>query len=238
MDFMPTSLHDYCKTFKTGHKHLATICIKLYSFEMFAGLTYLHRIGVAHRDLKPENVLVDPETGDLKICDFGSAKHLRPGEESTSYIASRYYRAPELILGSTNYTTAVDIWSAGCVVAELLTTGTPIFLGQTSKDQMYRIVRVIGPPTPDDLRVIQGTSTIRAFGAKLVSLRAVLPSQTPHDLIDLLASIFVYDPAKRPTAAQILRHSYFDELFQPDVTLPNGKPLPPLSRVADESPQR
>jgi glycogen synthase kinase 3 beta len=238
MDFMPTSLYEHCKTVKTDRKHLAPFCIKLYAFEMFSGLAYLHRIGVTHRDLKPENVLIDPETGNLKICDFGSAKQLRPDEESTSYIASRYYRAPELILGSTHYTTAVDIWSAGCVVAELLTAGTPIFLGQTSRDQMFRIVRVIGPPTPADLKIIQGTPARRAFGPRLASLRAVLPCQTPDDLIDLLASIFVYDPAKRPTAEQILGHSCFDELFQPGVTMPNGKPLPPLSRTDDESLQR
>jgi serine/threonine protein kinase len=237
MDFMPTSLHQHCKAIKSDHGHLATFCIKLYAFQMFSGLAYLHRIGVAHRDLKPENVLVDPETGCLKICDFGCAKQLRPGEESTSYIASRYYRAPELILGSTHYTTAVDIWSAGCVVAELLTTGTPIFLGQSNRDQMCRIVRVIGPPTADELKVIQRTTTIRAFGPRLTSLRAVLPCQTPDDLIDLLASIFVYNPAKRPTAAQILGHSCFDELFQPNARMPNGKPLPPLNRADDESPQ-
>jgi serine/threonine protein kinase len=235
MDFMPTSLHRYCSTVKIDSKHLSMFFIKLFAFEMFSGLAYLHHIGVTHRDLKPENVLVDPETGDLKICDFGSAKQLRPDEGSTSYIASRYYRAPELILGSTHYTTAVDIWSAGCVVAELLTAGTPIFLGQTSRDQMCRIVRVIGPPMPDELRALQGTSTTRAFGTKFTSLRAVLPPHTPDNLIDLLELIFVYDPAKRPTAAQILKHSCFDLLFQPGVTMPNGKPLPPLTRAVRES---
>jgi serine/threonine protein kinase len=84
-------------------------------------LAHIHSgTGVCHRDIKPQNLLVNPHTHQLKLCDFGSAKVLVKGEPNISYICSRYYRAPELIFGATEYTTAIDIWSMGCVMAELL----------------------------------------------------------------------------------------------------------------------
>ena len=77
-------------------------------------------MGIAHRDLKPQNMLIDPLTHVLKLCDFGSAKRLVKGETSVSYMTSRYYRAPELIFGSIKYDTSIDMWSAGCIIAEML----------------------------------------------------------------------------------------------------------------------
>ncbi|GAU21558.1 hypothetical protein TSUD_35210 [Trifolium subterraneum] len=89
--------------------------------QIFRALSYIHRcIGVCHRDIKPQNLLVNPHTHQVKLCDFGSAKVLVKGEPNISYICSRYYRAPELIFGATEYTTAIDVWSVGCVLAELL----------------------------------------------------------------------------------------------------------------------
>ena len=94
--------------------------MKLYAYQAFRGLAYIHALGICHRDIKPQNLLVDPDTHELKICDFGSAKRLSAGEVNVSYICSRYYRAPELIFGATNYTQSIDVWSVGCVLAELL----------------------------------------------------------------------------------------------------------------------
>ena len=94
--------------------------VKLYAYQSFRALSYIHSLGYCHRDIKPQNLLVNPESHTLKICDFGSAKRLIRGEVNVSYICSRYYRAPELIFGATDYTTAIDVWSVGCVVAELL----------------------------------------------------------------------------------------------------------------------
>ena len=98
--------------------------------------------GICHRDIKPQNLLLDPESGILKLCDFGSAKHLVRGEPNVSYICSRYYRAPELIFGATDYTTNIDVWSAGCVFAELM-LGQPIFPGDSGVDQLVEIIKVI-----------------------------------------------------------------------------------------------
>lgn len=82
-------------------------CVQLYMYQLFRSLAYIHSLGICHRDIKPQNLLLDPETGVLKLCDFGSAKHLVKGEPNVSYICSRYYRAPELIFGAIDYTTKI-----------------------------------------------------------------------------------------------------------------------------------
>ncbi|KAA0203593.1 hypothetical protein HAZT_HAZT001779 [Hyalella azteca] len=125
--------------------------ITLYMYQLFRSLAYIHALGVCHRDIKPQNLLLDPETGVLKLCDFGSAKHLVRGEPNVSYICSRYYRAPELIFGATDYTTNIDVWSAGCVLAELL-LGQPIFPGDSGVDQLVEIIKVLGTPTREQIR--------------------------------------------------------------------------------------
>ncbi len=89
-------------------------------YQLLRGLHYIHLKGIVHRDIKPQNLLIDPSCHVLKICDFGSAKKMQAGELSTAYICSRYYRAPELIFGKRDYNHAVDLWSAGCVFAEML----------------------------------------------------------------------------------------------------------------------
>ncbi|GMI33178.1 hypothetical protein TeGR_g2962, partial [Tetraparma gracilis] len=134
----------------------------------------------------------------LKLCDFGSAKALVKGEPNVSYICSRYYRAPELIFGSTDYTTAIDVWSQGCVGAELL-LGQPLFPGDSGVDQLVEIIKVLGTPTREEVR--EGE---RASGrAREVGVS------------------FCGESGR-------LTHSFFDELRDPSCRLPNGRELPPL----------
>lgn len=103
--------------------------IQGYMYQLLNGLKNIHEKNIAHRDLKPENVLLSKD-GVIKICDFGSSKIIDPNGKNTPYIVSRYYRAPELILCLTKYSTAIDIWAAGCIMAELFLL-TPIFKGKT-----------------------------------------------------------------------------------------------------------
>jgi serine/threonine protein kinase len=109
------------------------LLVKIYSYQLVRSIAYIHAVGICHRDIKPQNVLVDTNSHILKLCDFGSAKKLMPGEPNVSYICSRYYRAPELIFGNSNYATQIDVWSVGCVIAELM-LGQPIFPGESGVD--------------------------------------------------------------------------------------------------------
>lgn len=151
MEFLPDTLS---KVIRTNFKQKLKInpqTIKLYCYQMFRSLVYLSAKGIAHRDIKPQNILVDPTTGSLKICDFGSAKKLVKGEPNIAYICSRYYRAPELIFGATEYTTDIDTWSIGCVMAELF-RGEPLFAGDSAVDQLVEIIKILGTPTLETVK--------------------------------------------------------------------------------------
>jgi len=120
--------------------------IESYIWQLCRALSYIHSLGICHRDIKPQNLLINSQTLQLRLCDFGSAKILVPREQNVAYICSRYYRAPELIFGAVFYTTAIDIWSTGCVFAELI-LGTPLFAGESGVDQLVEIIKVLGTPT-------------------------------------------------------------------------------------------
>lgn len=230
MDFLPLTLSQFIISYRQQRMYPPVLFIKLFLFQLFSGLHYLHSLGISHRDIKPPNVLVDVETGELRICDLGSAKMIKPGDKSVSYIASRFYRAPELVMGCVEYTDAIDIWAAGCVFAEALMAGTPLFPGQTSMSQLNEIIRIIGPPSDSDLQSFQHEDLDLPDMKAEYSLEQVLPDHTPKDVLDLLERIFVYNPKLRPTALECMKHPCFDDLFVPGITLPNKKALPPLDR--------
>jgi glycogen synthase kinase 3 beta len=230
MDYLPESLHQFNISYRKERKYPPVLYVKLFAYQIFAGLHYLHSHGIAHRDIKPENILIDRTTGELKLCDFGSAKRILSDEPSVSYIASRFYRAPELVLGCTNYTSAVDIWAAGCCIAECLMSGIPLFIGDSSVGQLEGIAKLIGPPTDEDLKSFAYSLQFSVTTEQSGSLEGALPRHTPPDLVDLLTAVFVYQAGKRLTAVECLGHYAFEELFELDITMPSGKPLPVLER--------
>ncbi|RVW20245.1 Shaggy-related protein kinase iota [Vitis vinifera] len=201
----------------------------------FRGLAYIHTVpGVCHRDVKPQNVLVDPLTHQVKLCDFGSAKVLVKGEANISYICSRYYRAPELIFGATEYTTSIDIWSAGCVFAELL-LGQPLFPGESAVDQLVEIIKVLGTPTREEIRCMNPNYTDFRFPQiKAHPWHKVFHKRMPPEALDLASRLLQYSPSLRCTALEACAHSFFDELREPNARLPNGRPLPPLFNFKQE----
>lgn len=227
MEFVPETLYRVIKHYTKMRIASPPLLIKLYTYQMYRSLAYIHSIGICHRDIKPQNLLVNTTPQVLKLCDFGSAKRLVKGEPNVSYICSRYYRAPELIFGATEYGPAIDVWSAGCVVAEMF-LGYPLFRGESAVDQLVEIIKVLGTPT----RAQVNSMNPKYEGWELPEVQARSWSSVlrgaPTEAIDFVASVLVYEPENRPTALEILSHPYFEELRSPGCVLPSGAPLPEL----------
>lgn len=240
MDYVPHNLYTVMKNCYRTPGAVPEVAIKLFAYQILRSLGYLHSIGICHRDIKPQNLLVDPETGLLKLCDFGSAKALRPDETSVSYICSRYYRAPELMLGAEKYTNAIDIWSIGCVVAELYLT-KPLFPGESSVDQLVKIIQTMGTPTSEEMYAMNPNASNFAFPpVRPKSWRAVIESASPEAL-DLLSKLLVYAPHKRLSCYAALSHPYFDEIRDMTTFTPlpfcanhSERPQPPLYNFTNE----
>lgn len=189
--------------------------VKSYMFQLMQSLAFLHRSGYFHRDLKPENLLIkkDPlQNGEVvKLADFGLVKEVRARPPFTDYVSTRWYRAPELLLQDRAYNTPVDVWAAGCIFSELLTT-RPLFPGNNEVDQLYKIMSLLGTPTeaawPEGIQLAR---KIRYQFPHVAAtpLKALYPSHIPPAALDLLSKMLVYDPKKRLTAQQCLQHPYF-----------------------------
>jgi len=188
-------------------------------YQILRGLKYLHSARVLHRDLKPGNLLVNSNC-DLKICDFGLARLEEDTNPSTmtAYVVTRWYRAPELLY-LKNYTEAIDIWSVGCIFAEIL--GRKAFLqGKNYQDQLNVIFQVVGPPTEEDLQVVPNQE-VRDYIRKLIKGTRVVPlherfPKARAEAVDLLSKMLRFNPHKRYTAEQCLAHPYLSEYHDPE----------------------
>lgn len=158
LEFVPDTVYRISKHYFKAGQRMPLLLVKLYTYQLCRSLAYIHSMGVCHRDIKPQNLLVNTQTHQLKLCDFGSAKMLVRGEPNISYICSRYYRAPELIFGATDYTTAIDIWSVGCVMGEML-LGQPLFPGESGVDQLVEIIKVLGTPSRQEIHAMNPNYT-------------------------------------------------------------------------------
>ncbi|KAG7197366.1 hypothetical protein KM043_018473 [Ampulex compressa] len=228
LEYIPETVYKVARHYSKSKQTIPTSFIKLYMYQLFRSLAYIHSLGICHRDIKPQNLLLDPETGVLKLCDFGSAKHLVKGEPNVSYICSRYYRAPELIFGAIDYTTMIDVWSAGCVLAELL-LGQPIFPGDSGVDQLVEIIKVLGTPTRDQIREMNPNYTEFKFPQiKSHPWQKVFRARTPSDAMELVSRLLEYTPSLRMSPLQACSHAFFNELREEGTRLPNGRELPPL----------
>jgi len=228
LEFIPETVYKVARQYSKSKQTIPAMFIKLYMYQLFRSLAYIHSQGICHRDIKPQNLLLDPDSGILKLCDFGSAKHLVRGEPNVSYICSRYYRAPELIFGATDYTTNIDVWSAGCVFAELM-LGQPIFPGDSGVDQLVEIIKVLGTPTREQIKEMNPNYTEFKFPQiKAHPWQKVFRARTSPEAIDLVSRLLEYTPSARITPLQACAHTFFDELREPGTKLPNGREMPPL----------
>jgi len=211
--YVPRNLYEVALAFAKRKEKMPLEHIVLYIYQLMRALGYVHSLGICHRDIKPQNLLIDPETQLLKLCDFGSAKMLIKGEPNVAYICSRYYRAPELIFGASDYTPAIDVWSAGCVMAELI-LGEPIFAGESGIDQLVEIIKILGTPSREEIRAMNKEyQDYKQFPSiKPHPWAKVFPPLTPPLALDLLARMLVYTPPQRIRALETCAHAVFDDL--------------------------
>lgn len=162
LEYVPETVYRVARHYAKIRQPIPILQVKLYMYQLCRALAYCHSIGICHRDIKPQNLLLDPISGVLKLCDFGSAKILNSGDSNVSYICSRYYRAPELIFGAAEYSIKIDIWSAGCVMGELL-LGQPLFPGESGIDQLVEIIKVLGTPSREQIELMNPNYTDHKF---------------------------------------------------------------------------
>ncbi|XP_075625647.1 mitogen-activated protein kinase 1 [Balearica regulorum gibbericeps] len=214
-DLMETDLYKLLKTQHLSNDH---ICYFLY--QILRGLKYIHSANVLHRDLKPSNLLLNT-TCDLKICDFGLARVADPDHDHTGflteYVATRWYRAPEIMLNSKGYTKSIDIWSVGCILAEML-SNRPIFPGKHYLDQLNHILGILGSPSQEDLNCIINLKA-RNYLLSLphknkVPWNRLFPNADPKAL-DLLDKMLTFNPHKRIEVEQALAHPYLEQYYDP-----------------------
>ncbi|KAF9684949.1 hypothetical protein SADUNF_Sadunf03G0003500 [Salix dunnii] len=248
LEYVPETVSRVARNYSRNNQRMPLIYVKLYTYQ--ARMRYVGRLPIYTTALvsvtvtsslrtycfnsKLSIVQVNRSTHQLKICDFGSAKVLVKGEPNVSYICSRYYRAPELIFGATEYTTAIDIWSTGCVMAELL-LGQPLFPGESGVDQLVEIIKVLGTPTREEIKCMNPNYTEFKFPQiKPHPWHKVFQKRLPPEAVDLVCRFFQYSPNLRCTALEACVHPFFDELRDPTTRLPNGRPLPPLFNFKPE----
>uniref|UniRef100_A0A8C7PC22 mitogen-activated protein kinase n=1 Tax=Oncorhynchus mykiss TaxID=8022 RepID=A0A8C7PC22_ONCMY len=207
MPFMGTDLGKLMKL-----QNLSEDKVQFLVYQMLKGLKYIHSAGIIHRDLKPGNLAVNQEC-ELKILDFGLAR--QADSEMTGYVVTRWYRAPEVILSWMHYTQTVDIWSVGCIMAEML-SGKTLFKGNDHLDQLTEIMKITGTPTQDFITKLQSQDAKNYVKS--------LPKVQKKDLQELFSKVnpqviecmLLLDPESRVMAAEALALPYFSEFREPE----------------------
>lgn len=211
---------DMYQIIKSG-QNLTDAHYQSFTYQILCGLKYIHSADVLHRDLKPGNLLVNADC-QLKICDFGLARGFseNPVENNqflTEYVATRWYRAPEIMLSYQGYTKAIDMWSTGCILAEFL-GGKPIFKGKDYVNQLNRILQVLGTPADETLSRI-GSKNVQDYIHQLGYIPKVpFVNLYPHanpDALDLLEKMLAFDPQYRITVDEALEHPYLSVWHDP-----------------------
>eukprot|EP00218_Dolichomastix_sp_CCMP3274_P006726 CAMPEP_0170144364 /NCGR_PEP_ID=MMETSP0033_2-20121228/13439_1 /TAXON_ID=195969 /ORGANISM="Dolichomastix tenuilepis, Strain CCMP3274" /LENGTH=365 /DNA_ID=CAMNT_0010380859 /DNA_START=114 /DNA_END=1211 /DNA_ORIENTATION=- len=208
-ELMDTDLHQIIRS----SQPLSDDHCQYFVYQLLRGLKYIHTANVLHRDLKPSNLLLNANC-DLKICDFGLARTSMEKEIMTEYVVTRWYRAPELLLSCTEYSSAIDVWSVGCIFAELLGR-KPLFPGKDYVHQLNLITQTIGSPEEQDLAFISSQKARNYIQSlphsKRVNFSKLYPSSSPL-AVDLIDKMLVFDPLKRITVEEALEHPYLASL--------------------------
>jgi len=222
--------YDLKKYLKANNKKIPYKTVKSICKEVLKGLAWCHGNRVMHRDLKPHNILLDKDAKVVKLADFGLARAAHaPGKTLTHEVITLWYRPPELLLGGCNYTDSVDIWSMGCILAELL-SGQPLFMGDCEIDTLFRIFRLLGTPDrkswPSIVELPEGQSSSQwpTFSVEANPFSGLHPELDDAGM-DLLAKLLRYDPETRISAMEALEHPWFNDNAMSETPVKYSKPL-------------
>lgn len=216
-----TLVFEYCK--QDLRKYLDTAAgtkvsqpdVRALLYQLLDGLSFCHDQRVLHRDLKPQNLLIN-DAGDLKLADFGLARAFGIPVRSFSHeVVTLWYRAPDVLLGNQDYSTSIDVWSAGCIFAEMASF-KPLFAGNTTEEQLELIFQVLGTPSEEFLLEMKELPNYKGPYTPMagVGLKNAVPLEETG--IELLQRLLMYEPDKRISAADALNHEYFASLQQGD----------------------
>ncbi|RUS18361.1 cell division control protein [Endogone sp. FLAS-F59071] len=208
-EFLDMDLKKYMDA--AGSQGMTPQHVKSFLSQLVHGVAYCHSHRILHRDLKPQNLLID-KMGKLTIADLGLARAFGiPMRTYTHEVVTLWYRSPEILLGSRHYSTAVDMWSVGCIFAEMVTR-RPLFPGDSEIDELFKIFRTLGTPNED---IWPGVTMLPDYKPSFPSWQASSLNRTVpalgEDGLDLLKRTLMYDPARRISAKRAMSHPYFDD---------------------------
>lgn len=215
-----TIVFEYCdqdlkKYFDSCNGDIDQNTVKLFMFQLLRGLQFCHSHNVLHRDLKPQNLLIN-DNGELKLADFGLARAYGiPVRQYSAEVVTLWYRPPDVLLGAKLYTTSIDMWSAGCIFAEMSNAGRPLFPGYDVDDQLQRIFKLLGTPTESTWPSVVELPDYEPFTVmypRTMNWHQVVPKMSFRGR-DLLQQLVVCNPSDRISADQALKHSYFESVL-------------------------
>ncbi|CAH8448954.1 unnamed protein product [Schistosoma mattheei] len=215
-----TIVFEYCdqdlkKYFDSCNGDIDQNTVKLFMFQLLRGLQFCHSHNVLHRDLKPQNLLIN-DNGELKLADFGLARAYGiPVRQYSAEVVTLWYRPPDVLLGAKLYTTSIDMWSAGCIFAEMSNAGRPLFPGYDVDDQLQRIFKLLGTPTESTWPSVVELPDYEPFTVmypRTMNWHQVVPKMSFRGR-DLLQQLVVCNPSDRISADQALKHSYFESIL-------------------------
>ena len=217
-EYCDCNLFQFIENHRKQKMFISEMKIRNIIYQIVCGVKYLHSCNIMHRDLKPENILMIINNNLIKIADFGTAKEIPEYKNNslTDYVCTRWYRAPECTLKSTNYNEKIDVWAIGCIMAELYTL-KPLFPGIDEFDQLNKILTIVG--TPEYNEWPEGYALVQKLNIRLPNYNKSNLKQyvfnANDDAIDFLEFIFQLNPDKRPSCSELLKHPYFTEVQRP-----------------------